>query len=341
MREEVGTQYISMASWNMAESDRTFPDDDNLILFLEQSGWVVDLEELRTTTGNYGSLTNDDLPKAMDRIAVVIPLTHEDKLIGLVGLSHPRVPISLNFEDHDLLKTAGQQIASYLGQEIATAQLTESRQFEAFNRLTAYIMHDLKNAIAQQTLVVENAEKHKRNPEFVDDAIETVKGSVARIRKVINQLQQGAIDERPNRVNVSKLIKVAVSNCRDRMPNPREKLCKQQVFVLAESERLLMAVCHAIRNAQDATHADGRIDVELGVESGNCEIRISDDGRGMDAAFIRDRLFKPFDSTKGTQGMGIGAYQIRETLLAAHGDVEVTSLPGKGTSVLLRLPISS
>jgi putative PEP-CTERM system histidine kinase len=338
MREEDGTQYVSMASWNMAASEKIFPDDHNLISFLEQSGWVLDLEEVRTTSGMYGTLTGNDLPKELDRIAVVIPLTHEDKLIGFVGLSHPRTPISLNFEDHDLLKTAGKQIASYLGQEIATAQLTESRQFEAFNRLTAYIMHDLKNAIAQQTLVVENAEKHKRNPEFVDDAIETIKGSVSRIRRVVSQLQQAAREGRPNRVDVTKLVAKAISQCKDRNPVPREKLCKQPVFVFADYERLLMAVCHAIRNAQDATSSDGIIDIELTSEYGNCIIRITDNGRGMDAAFVRDRLFRPFDSTKGTQGMGIGAYQIRETARAAHGDVEVTSVPDEGTSILLKLP---
>ena len=68
-----------------------------------------------------------------------------------------------------------------------------------------------------------------------------------------------------------------------------------------------------------------------------CCITVNDTGCGMDQAFVHERLFKPFDSTKGTQGMGIGAYQIRETIHAIGGSVEVDSVVGRGTKVILRL----
>ncbi len=81
--------------------------------------------------------------------------------------------------------------------------------------------------------------------------------------------------------------------------------------------------------------------MDLSTADSACIIRISDTGRGMSAEFIRDRLFRPFDSTKGTQGMGIGAYQIRETIRSAGGSVRVDSSPESGTSFFLMLPISA
>jgi signal transduction histidine kinase len=97
---------------------------------------------------------------------------------------------------------------------------------------------------------------------------------------------------------------------------------------------------HAIRNAQDATPQVGSIEVRLLAADGRVVIEIKDTGIGMDPGFVRDHLFKPFDSTKGTKGMGIGAYQVRETLRAAGGDVDVESSPGKGTVVRMILPAS-
>ena len=98
-----------------------------------------------------------------------------------------------------------------------------------------------------------------------------------------------------------------------------------------------MAVFHAIRNAQDATEANGSVSVSLSNSTDECCITVSDTGCGMDEIFMRERLFKPFDSTKGTQGMGVGAYQIRETIRAAGGDVRVNSTPGQGTELIFEL----
>ncbi len=100
-----------------------------------------------------------------------------------------------------------------------------------------------------------------------------------------------------------------------------------------------MAVYHAIRNAQDATEPDGEVSVILSNSADECCITVNDTGSGMDEAFMYERLFKPFDSTKGTQGMGIGAYQIRETVQSIGGTLEIDSVVGRGTSVILKLKL--
>ncbi len=175
-------------------------------------------------------------------------------------------------------------------------------------------MHDLKNLTAQQALIVENAERHKGNPEFIDDAIETVASGVKRLRRVVEHLRQTSVAKTVERVEVGKLVLQAVSECQDRTPAPRGVIGDRQTWVQGDRDRLFMALVHAIRNAQDATPDDGTIEVLLGTAEDSVTITITDTGAGMDEAFVRERLFKPFDSTKGTQGVGIGAYQIKETV---------------------------
>jgi putative PEP-CTERM system histidine kinase len=315
-------------------------ESHSIVCFLKKTGWVIDFREYSGDRDRYELLRVDDELPGRAETAFVVPLLNEGDLLGFVFLSQPRTQQILNYEDHDLLKTAGKQIASYLAQELSTEHLAESRQFEAFNRLTAYLMHDLKNLIAQQSLVVENAEKHKDNPEFIDDAMATIKGGVDRLRRVIENIQQNSIGQPVQRVELGKLILQVVSQCSDRQPVPKALIDDNQLWVRADKERLSMAVYHVLRNAQDATPPDGEVSIELVGNDTNCVIVVSDTGDGMDEAYIRDHLFRPFDSTKGTQGMGIGAYQMRETIWSMGGHVAVSSEPKSGTKVTMTLQVA-
>ena len=93
-------------------------------------------------------------------------------------------------------------MAVHLAQYEADRRLAESRQFEAYHRLTAFVMHDLKNLAAQLALIVSNAEKHKRNPEFVDDAISTIANSTERMQRLIEQLQRREVQSLSRRMSL-------------------------------------------------------------------------------------------------------------------------------------------
>lgn len=339
VRQQDDGPFYSEAGWNTALTGVRVAADSSLVRFFVRTGWIVDLEEYVERPDRYAELDEDLTRLGLDDPRFAIPLFTAERLVGFVLLARPSVSRSLNFEDHDLLKTAGRQIASYLDQEQKKWELAESRQFETFNRLTAYLMHDLKNLIAQQSLVVENSHKHKDNPAFVEDAIATVRSGVVRMRKVLEQLTQGAPVHARKKIEIGKLVLEATSQCADRRPEPRVDVGDSRLWVRADRECLLMAVVHAIRNAQDATPPDGSVTVSMEMAGANCLVRIADTGRGMDPAFVESRLFKPFDSTKGTQGMGIGAHQIRETVRALGGQVQVDSAPGAGTRITLLLPL--
>ena len=229
-------------------------------------------------------------------------------------------------------------MASHLAQYHADRQLSEARQFEAFNRLTAFVMHDLKNLIAQQSLMVENAARHKGNPAFFEDAMATIENSVARMSKLLQQLQTGDASSPARMISLKACVRDAMRKCTDREPQPVFVEPEGDIQAFIDGERLATVLAHLIRNAQDSTNAKGNVDIEIGRSGRFASISVTDDGCGMTEEFVRHRLFRPFDTTKGSQGMGVGAYQARAFVLAAGGMMDVESAPGAGTVIRIRLP---
>ncbi len=124
----------------------------------------------------------------LPRDSLIVPLDRQGYLQGFVVLTKPVGLLSLNFEDHDLLKTAGRQVAAVLAQALAQEELAETRQFEALNRLSAFLMHDLKNIVAEQELVLANAQRFRHRADFIDDAFATIRGGTERIKRVLERL---------------------------------------------------------------------------------------------------------------------------------------------------------
>ena len=271
---------------------------------------------------------------------IVVPLLQDSNLIGVIILSQD-VPISLTYEDTDLLKIVGRQVAGVLAQQQSSDRLAEGRQFQAYSRLTAFLMHDLKNVAAQQSLVVKNAEKHKNNPEFIDDAFATIEHSVKRVNRLIAQLAERNRKEKRARMEVSKALAEVVKSVSDRKPVPQADVDDCDAMVSADPDRLAAIFTHVLRNAQDATNEVGSINVELICGTSMVDVAVADTGVGMDESFIRKNLFTPFESTKGAGGMGIGAYQVREYVRELNGYLEVESKKGVGTTVTIRLPIAN
>jgi putative PEP-CTERM system histidine kinase len=222
----------------------------------------------------------------------------------------------------------------------ASNQLIVARQFESFNRTTTFVIHDLKNLIAQLSLLLANAEKHKHNPEFQADMLGTVESAVTRMNKVLAQLRRSSDVSLTQSVALADILNEAASSKQAFKLRPRLELPPVTLHVRAERERLVRAIGHLLQNALEATPPAGNVTLRAFEESGQAIIEISDTGCGMDEAFIRTRLFQPFDSTKGA-GMGIGAYECRETLRAMGGSIEVESTPGHGTRFRLSMPLDN
>ena len=339
LREEA---YVCVSHWNMpAAVEITEPRTTQFAQFLRESRWIIDLDEYERNPDHYNGLSLPAWRDELARTRLMIPLFFEGDLLGFMVLAVPRAQYKLTWEDLDLLKTLGSQVGGFLGQQESNQALAQARQFEAVNRLTAFLMHDLKNIAAQQSLIVQNARKHKHNPDFVDDMIMTVDSSVTRLKRLLDQLQNSsAREDNSRRVEVGAILRDVIATLGDRLPKARLDVGADKAFVRVDPERFAMIVGHVIRNAQEATPEEGRVEVNLRLADSTVRIEVADTGTGMSPAFLRESLFKPFFSTKSTRGMGIGAHQARSFVRGAGGEVDVISQPGQGTRFTLVLPLA-
>ena len=332
--------FRKVAHWKREVGPDVLTSHDGLVQFAERTHWSIHGNGCRETPDAYPGL---ELPAWLAGIEddwVAVPLLEADHLYGLVLLEHPRTGLRLDYEEIDLLRIAGRQTATALAQDDANRKLADSRQFEAYNRLTAFLMHDLKNLIAQQSLVVRNAARFKHDPAFIDDAIETIGGSVRRMQRLLELLSQKSDQGYEERVAIAPMVERVIKTHEDRVPAPVAGIIEDGLRVTADPERLAMVLGHVIRNAQDATRPDGEVCVEARRSGRQAVILVRDTGAGMDPEFLRERLFRPFDSTKGAKGMGIGAYQVREFVEGCGGAVQVESCPGEGTTFRLSFPVA-
>ena len=271
---------------------------------------------------------------------LIFPLIVGEELIGFMALTKPATDASLTWEDLDMLKTMGRQLASYLKRHQQAELLAEVRQFDTYNKLVAFIIHDLNNLIAQQALVVRNAERHKDNPAFIEDAIQTISNSVDRMNNLLKKLRRDDSDL-IKRLSLKDVINQALAECQRSTPELTVELPPDDRNINADQVRLVMTFTHFIKNAQEATPVDGLVHVSLRYINNSATITIEDNGSGMDWNFIHNRLFKPFDTTKSGKGMGIGVYLSREYISELGGTLNVMSAVGEGTTITVTLPINA
>ena len=338
------SRYVPVARWpHRFDSDFEFPEIDEsiaLVQLLRTRRWIVDLEE----GGHSGDLRGTlELPVALSAnkaARIIAPILQLDRLIGFVVLASPPDPFELTYEDRDLLRTVGRHIATHLAQQEADRALAEGRQFDAYNKLSAFMMHDLKNSVAQLQLIVTNARRHKHNPEFVEDVIDTAANTVDRITRLMEQLVGKGVTRIAKSVPLPEVVAAAVRRCENRKPMPVLSELSEAT-VVADADQLASAIEHVIRNAQDACDENGAITITSELRDTGVVLTVDDSGSGMSPEFIRERLFRPFDSTKGARGMGVGAYQVREYVRSIGGQVNIQSREGFGTQFSIMLPVAS
>ncbi|HEX7852021.1 MAG TPA: XrtA/PEP-CTERM system histidine kinase PrsK [Sphingomonas sp.] len=321
------------AEWNWLGSVPVAIAGETLAQVMSQGSRIIELDTVRTGDAPPAELAAVpqwmlDEPTAW----AIVPLVHLNQLIGAILLARPPIDRSLDWEDFDLLRIAGRQVASYLAEARAHEALADARRFDEFNRRFAFIMHDVKNLVSQLTLVARNAERHADNPDFRADMIATLKESVGRMNDLLARLSQhnSARVEEPVTVELMPIVERVTK--RRGASHPIAVTGMRDAVAVADPARLEQALGHLIQNAIEAS-APGE---PVGVVVGRSTIDVIDAGPGMSASFIRDRLFKPFASTK-TGGFGIGAFEARQVIVAMGGKLDVVSREGEGTRFTIAL----
>jgi len=338
LKDPTARFFAQAACWNMPVSPATEDADSKLCQFLVESGWVINLEEYRSLPRRYDRL---DLPAWLIEVPnawLVVPLATGSEMIGFVVLATARTKIDVNWEVNDLLKTAGRQAGAFLGQMQATEALLEVRKFDAFNRMSAFVVHDLKNIVAQLSLMLKNAERHRDNPEFQQDMLMTVEHSVERMRQLMMQLREGATPvDSPRGIDLCDVIR-RIQMAKAGQGRDLEVALTDKIIAKGHEDRVERVIGHIVQNALDATESGGRVWVRLERQGAHAMVEVGDTGHGMTPEFLRERLFKPFQTTKPA-GMGIGAYESFQYVHELGGKVSVDSAINVGTQVSLLLPL--
>ncbi len=335
LKREAG--YVQVARLNQPPVEAVEPVAGGLPVFLARTGWVIEVPLARRDPAGQGGFGLPDWLEKLGNAWLIVPLLVGDELIGFAILDSPRVKMEVNWEVRDLLKTAGNQTASYLAMQRATEALLEARKFDAFNRMSAFVVHDLKNLVAQMQLMLRNAQKHHGNPEFQRDMLATVEHVVGRMTQLLQQLRSGETPvEKPRPVDLSTLVR-RVQSVRASGHSGLKIEATPEVMTNGHEDRLERVIGHLVQNGFDAAGDDAQVTVRVYREADQAVVEVVDKGVGMTPEFIRDRLFKPFQSSK-TSGMGIGAYESQQYVASLGGRMEVQSTPGAGTRFRVVLP---
>ncbi|MGJ8680344.1 XrtA/PEP-CTERM system histidine kinase PrsK [Paraglaciecola sp.] len=311
--------------------------------FFQAKNWIIDIDELRVKPFMYEGLKVNHALLNDVSFQLIIPIYKEEVLWGLVTMEgDENTSKKLNWELRDYLTVVTAQISNFIFHHQAAHELAENAQFSAFTRMSAFVVHDLKNVLAQIDLILCNAEQHKDNPEFIADTFETLHHTKARMDKMLRQLTEKNVgpEGTDSLVQLSTCItQVVEQRCASYLPKPGIVIVDETPVVL-EEDKFSNVIYHLISNAQQATNDDGNVNisVEKTIDEQFIEVKIKDNGTGMSEEFIRTRLFKPFDTTKGNAGMGIGAYDAKAYMEKIGGQLLVESEEQVGSTFTLRIP---
>ena len=325
------------AHWNWPEIEvpaNAFPAAE--LKPYREEAYIADLDELRAGNERFLPAWLEAHPRAW----ALVPLTHYERLVGLVVLARPAIARQLDWEDFDMLRVVGQQVASYLAESAGQQALADASRFDDFNRRIAFVMHDIKNLASQLSLLSRNAEMHADKKAFRDDMLVTLRNATDKLNALIARLSRygGTGIEKLDDVAATGIVASVIARFAQHgrvLPGESEPLT-----IRANAESLEQVLVHLVQNALDASPEGTPVFVSLTRDrESNARIEVVDTGSGMSPEFVRKELFRPFVSTK-SGGFGIGAFEARELVRAMRGRLEVESREGLGSRFIVRIPLS-
>ncbi|MDE1918365.1 MAG: PEP-CTERM system histidine kinase PrsK [Sphingomonadales bacterium] len=314
------------------------------VAFFEAHDFIIDLDDLRERDAASGAGQMGEAgivpgwlheePQAW----ALVPLRHFDRMVGAIVLARPPQARKLDWEDFDLLRVVGQQLATYLAEHHSQQALAEASRFDDFHRRIAFVMHDIKNLSSQLTLLARNAQRHAENPDFRADMLVTLRNSADKLNHLVARLSRyGGQVEKVAPVPLGTIARDVAAQfaARHRVDVIERDAC----VVSGNAHSIEQVLVHLVQNAVDASAREAPVFLSIARDEASARIEVVDAGIGMSADFLRTRLFRPFVSTK-PGGFGIGAYEARELVRAMQGRIDVESQEGIGTRFIVRLPLA-
>jgi putative PEP-CTERM system histidine kinase len=274
------------------------------------------------------------------RIRYCIPLIAGGNLVGLLTLDDRVAEETITLEDFDLLKTiAGQTAANLLNMQLA-GRLRQMKEMEAFQTVSAFIMHDFKNLASTLSLTMQNLPMHFDNPEFRKDAVRITQQSLTKINNICAGLSSLSrkMDLKRTKIDLNELVANIFSSLNEGVKASLTQDLRPLPKLFIDPEQMRKVLINLILNANDAIGNGGEIYISTEQRDGWVILTVRDNGCGMSKEFIERSLFRPFKTTK-KQGMGIGLFQSKMIIESHGGRIEVESEEGKGSTFKVMLPI--
>jgi putative PEP-CTERM system histidine kinase len=269
-----------------------------------------------------------------------MPLKAGDKGIGAIVLADRVNAAVYTVEETELLKCIGDHVTSVLLNLRLANEVAQGRELEAFRTMSAFFVHDLKNAAASLNLILKNLPVHFDNPAFREDALRAVGNTARRIDEMIGRLS--ALRQRPDFTPVDADLNELVSESLDRLDAVPDVDLTRELHplprVLADRQQIHSVVTNLVLNARDAVGQGGRVHVRTDHQGSRVVLSVADNGCGMTPAFVKESLFRPFQSTK-KNGLGIGMFQARLVVERHGGSIQVDSEAGKGSTIRISFPV--
>lgn len=272
-------------------------------------------------------------------IRVCVPLLGGGEVLGCVLVADRVAGISYSVQDMELLKAIGDQAGASLLNIQLSEKLSQSKQLEAFQAMSAFFVHDLKNTASTLALMLKNFPQHYDNPDFRNDALQGIGRTVAHLNQLIGRLNmlRHELEVKAVECDLNQLVTDTLqAHQGDGVEVIKELGSIPKLRI--DRDQIQKVLTNLVLNAEQAVGADGKIRVETSHRNGWVVLSVNDNGCGMTSEFIRTSLFRPFQSTKKS-GLGIGMFHCKLIVEAHRGQIELESEPGKGTKFRVLLPV--
>jgi len=344
------------AAIDLAEEDVHIPGGSDFLDWLFVLSQPIRLDDPRLEKSTSAAISRQRDRLRASGLVVLVPLVTKRKLVGLLAFGPTRSGQPYSSVDLELLEAIGNHLSMAILNATLSQELVINRELEFMHKVSSFVVHDLKNSVSTLSMLLENAASNMEDPQFHQSMIRTIAGTVERMKGLMGRIRtmpkDMMLERRPE--NVNKVLHEVVSKTKvdqlDRIEYVEDLADLPPARV--DHTYVEKVLTNLLINAVEAMPSGGRLKVttrfvQNGTEPGGddragagrwVQIEVADSGEGMSQEFIRQRLFRPFQTTK-KKGLGIGLYQCREAVEAHGGRIEVTSTEREGTVFTVRLPI--
>lgn len=272
---------------------------------------------------------------------VCIAMKAEEELQGILILGDRVGGAPFSLQDFELLKCISNQAAAVLLNIRLAQRLSLLKQFEGFQAMSAFFVHDLKNTASTLSLMLQNLPVHYQDPQFRQDALRGISKTIDHINDLVSRLTilRHGLELHPVDCELNELISQSLQGLEQVSGIKLELELAKLPGVRLDPQQIEKVLTNLVLNAREAMPGGGKIRLRTSQEDGCAVVTVSDTGCGMSPEFIQRSLFRPFSTTK-KGGIGIGLFHCKMIVEAHHGRIEVESEVGKGTTFRLKLPVA-